>query len=767
MADVIGYRLSAIGYFHVSRWSVVGGRWSILLLALALVGCAPNSPTPPLPPTALPAPTIVPTVAPSAVPLRHFPQPGHALRGAFLAFWERHDGEHTLGSPRSDAVWLDGHTTQFFDRARLEASGLGRPATEVVSATLPARWRTALPDDLFDLAAAPWHATVSAPPRAEPLLPITVTLSIPGYSGPAELRIYDGRMQLAGAWPAELRDGIATLAVEGRGALGGHAALALIGRQVAGASSRLFTLDAQTTVQTGQPRFDTLYPQVRAFMSHDVTAYTLDGAMVRGYRSPDNDMLWLRDHTYQGRAFRYFERDMTSLIDAFRRAQRPDGSFPDYLARPEYGVVAGRMQVEADIEYLFVQAVYEAWQTTGDDTWLKQNLDTMRRAIHYTTSDPLRWDAERQLVKRPLTIDTWDFQYGPTTIDPTTGNPAPRHWIDDQTIWGIFHGDNTGLAYALQLLARVEERVGDPAAAAQDRAVADGIMERLNALSWNGNFFTHFVPLTSFDMPGVDEARQLSLSNAYALNRGVLRPEQGRAIIAEYYRRNQQRGGAAFAEWYSIDPPFPAGLFGLAGHLGERPGEYVNGGIMPLVGGELARGAFRYGAERYGFDILTRYAQQIGATGASYLWYYPAGNPGKSSADTLPTDGWGASAMLGALIEGAAGVEDQDALYRDVSLSPCWSATEDVSAAWVVARYAASNGYVAYRWRHAAGALTLDFTGSGERAHVRLLLPAGVEQVTEVALDGAPQAYQIEDVFGSRYVDLEIERGSGVVEVVW
>ncbi len=291
-------------------------------------------------------------------------------------------------------------------------------------------------------------------------------------------------------------------------------------------------------------------------------------------------------------------------------------------------------------------------------------------------------------------------------------------------------------------------------------------MQRLNALSWNGHFFTHFVPLEPFDVPDVDEASQLSLSNTYALNRSVLPREQGRAIVAEYYRRNQQRG-ATFAEWYGIDPPFPAGLFGLAGRLGERPGEYVNGGIMPLVGGELARGAFRYGTERYGFDILRRYFQLIDTTGESYLWYHPAGNPGKSSADTLPTDGWGASAMLGALIEGAAGVQDQGALYRDVALSPRWSYAEDVGAARVVARYAASEGYIAYRWRREPNALLLDFTGSGERVQIRLLLPAGIERVAAVTLDGTPQEYQIEDVFGSHYVELDVERGSGAVVVTF
>jgi len=487
---------------------------------------------------------------------------------------------------------------------------------------------------------------------------------------------------------------------------------------------------------------------------------------VRGYRSPDSDLIWLRDHTYQGRSFRYFERDLTSALDAFRRAQRPDGSFPDYLSRPRRFVQADRQTVEADLEYLFVQAVYEAWQATGDDDWLRANLPAMRRGLRYTMSDPLRWEPDLRLVKRPFTIDTWDFQYGPTTIDPTNGARAPRHWIDPQTVWGIFHGDNTGLAASLRLLAKIEQHVGNSKAAASWRKEATGVMARLNALSWNGRFFTHQVHLLPFSVPGVDEARQLSLSNAIALNRGVLRAGQARAIVDEYYRRFLARG-ASFAEWYSIDPPFPAGSFGMADGKGEQPGEYVNGGLMPLVGGELARGAFHVGAERYGFDILSRYRFLIGDTDASYLWYYPAGNPGKSGPETLPSDGWGASAMLAALVEGAAGIEDQGARYQDVRLSPRWPAADGVSAARVVARYAASDGYVAYRWRRAASGLTLDFTGSGARVTLRLLLPDAISQVALVTLDGQPQPLQLDQVFGSRYVVVQAEQGSGRLEVAW
>jgi hypothetical protein len=697
---------------------------------------------------------------------RRFPETGHTLSGSFLEFWEQSDGARTLGPPRSDRLWLDGRSVQFFDSARVESSQPSNLPERLIRAALPAGWRATLPADLLALAAAPQRASLGAPSRAEPLLPIDVQLSAPGYSGPAELRLYDSLMRPAGVWAAQLADGQARLIVEGRGALGDHPAILLIDGRIAGAAGSLFSLEAQTAIQTGQPRFDNLYPEVRAFMEQDITSYRLGGFAVRGYRSPDSNLLWLRDHVYQGRGFRYFEPDMNTLLDAFRRAQMPDGSFPDYLARPEFHIPARRMDVEADVEYLFVQGVYEAWQASGDDAWLRANLDAMRRGIAYSMSDPLRWDATHQLVKRPFTIDTWDYQYGPTTTDPTTGKPAPRHWIDDQTVWGIFHGDNTGLAQALRLLARIEEYLGDKNSAERYRADADAIMRRLNELSWNGSFFTHQVHLVPFSVEGVDEARQLSLSNTYALNRGVLTREQGRAIVDEYFRRSQARGNT-FAEWYSIDPPFPTGRFGMAGNPGEQPGEYVNGGIMPLVGGELARGAFRYGAERYGFDILARYFRLIDTTGESYLWYYPAGNPGKSSPDTLPTDGWGASAMLGALIEGAAGIEDSGALYRDVALSPRWSYADGVTTARVVARYAASDGYMAYRWSRAASKLTFDFSGSGERASVRLLLPAGVEQIARVTLDGAAHQYRVADIFGSHYVELTAARSSGTVEVIW
>jgi hypothetical protein len=90
----------------------------------------------------------------------------------------------------------------------------------------------------------------------------------------------------------------------------------------------------------------------------------------------------------------------------------------------------------------------------------------------------------------------WDFAYGQTTKNPTTGVAAPRHWIDDQTIWGTFHGDNTGLIQALRMTAMMEHAVGNNDVAQAYQMQANDIKKRLIKLSWNGQFFQHFVPKT-------------------------------------------------------------------------------------------------------------------------------------------------------------------------------------------------------------------------------------------------------------------------------
>lgn len=705
--------------------------------------------------------------APFAAPAPGEPGP-YGMTEPFVSAWRAAGGEQ-LGAPQSAPLWIDGFQVQLFTTVSITAVD-GRRA---VAEPLPADWQNEVPSDLLALPAAPEHAslelTPGEPTQVQPLVPLQVDLRVPGYSGPLEVRLYDAAQQPAGTITTTLTDGRGQVTILPEGRIGTQWALALINGQIAGARSNLFTLNPTTSLRTGMPDLDNLYPRIQGFMERARVAYELNGVPISGYRSPDNPLLWLRDHVYQNRGFRYFEPDVTSALDAFRAAQFADGSLPDVLDYPERFATAFRKEVEADVEFLYVLGVYEAWQITGDDAWLREHLEPLRAALNYTMSDPLRWDAERGLVRRPYTIDTWDFAHGPTTLSPDDGKPAPQHWITPETQFGIFHGDNTGLAQALRLMARIEGAVGEPARAAEWNARADEIMQRLNELSWNGRFFTHFI----FDDPtfaptGVDPAEQLSLSNAYALSRGILDNRQAQAIITSYFERRDFT--RAFAEWYSIDPPFPTGNFGLAGRPGENPGEYVNGGIMPLVGGELARGAFRFGKEAYGFDILRRYAALTELTGESYLWYYPDGRPGISGPDTIGTDGWGSSAMLAALIEGAAGITDNGTRFGDLVLAPRWPADPRVTQVHAVARYAASDGYAAYRWQRTDNGMELRLSSSANSAYLRLLLPEGAPSdpaALNVRLNGTPADVSIERVANSFYVTFGIAGGSGTVSIEW
>ena len=266
-------------------------------------------------------------------------------------------------------------------------------------------------------------------------------------------------------------------------------------------------------------------------------------------------------------------------------------------------------------------------------------------------------------------------------------------------------------------------------------------------------------------MPGVDEAVQLSLSNPMDINRGAATHEMAVSILEEYQRRRAST--AAFAEWFSIDPPFPDGVFGDEKLVG---GAYVNGGIMPLVGGELALAAFQHGFEAYGVDILKRYHALVSPREESFLWYFPDGTPASveasTSPDALPTDGWGSSAMLMALLGGLAGIEDRGRCFDAVALSPRWPATEaDTVEAGV--RYASSGVAFGYDYRCGTDGVEMTLRASASAVDVHLMLPPG-ELPSAVKVSGAEVPFRASSVRQSAYVDFSCQvSGEARVEVLF
>jgi hypothetical protein len=483
----------------------------------------------------------------------------------------------------------------------------------------------------------------------------------------------------------------------------------------------------------------------------------IDGEKIRGFRSPDAKSVWIRDHSDMMRAGKYFETDLKSTVDHFAATQAANGRIFDYFTtypeklpcERENWTRYVRVPVEADVEFRFIKAAYLAWQATGDDEWILSLVPNMERALDYIFTNPQRTDSPTGLVKRAYTIDTWDFAY-------TAGK---HEWlqfqINEDTYWGIFHGDNSGYYEALDILERLHDYFDGrikPSGRWQKSEIKEkkeSIRKKANEVCWNGRFYTHFVKLTPVTIPGVDESSQLSMANPMSINRGMATHEMAVSVIREYQRRKETT--SAFAEWFSIDPPFPDGIFGDEKLVG---GAYINGGIFPLAGAELAMAAFEHGFEKYGVSIIRQYYQLISERNETFLWYFPDGRPTtvetSTSPEAMPTDGWGSSAMAWALIEGLAGIRDELKLMKKIRLSPRWYAA-GVSRAEIGIGYRASGAGIRYTYALNNYSLDMDLQCWSE-IDFHVLIPSD-QRVSEVKVNGSSYEFQIETIGQSRYVN--------------
>lgn len=470
---------------------------------------------------------------------------------------------------------------------------------------------------------------------------------------------------------------------------------------------------------------------------------------------------WIRDHIHQMKGYCHWEYDMTSFLDFILDTQRADGQFfelmkqlDDYhwsyvnpdcrILYPEDNQALVRLELEADIEYLMVEGCLQAWRVTGDDEWLKRALPRLEKGIDYQTSDMKRWDAKLGLCKRPYTIDTWDF-----TADPLSGQNRTIQ-LDEPMV--AMHGDNTGVIQAMNQLAWINERFGKPGKAKEWRERAKRLRANVMKHLWNGRFFRHQLPL---NCPPQDENedKRLSMSDAYALNRGVLTSEECRSIIEEYISRRGKT--EAFAEWFTIDPPYED--FGPSPN--HRKGEYVNGAICPFTAGELAKGAFENGYEAYGWDILERIAKMVLRDEGKIFFLY---HPTTGEAQGRGPSAWGAAAILSAIDQGLAGVQDLDKQYRKIRFAPRWAITPYNEGRYLTG-YELSKKKIDIRWVFTEKGFRYNLESPAEVVMAHLLVPNG-RIPKKLLVDGIEAPFELNDVYGSKYVDIKVEPKNGVVD---
>jgi hypothetical protein len=331
---------------------------------------------------------------------------------------------------------------------------------------------------------------------------------------------------------------------------------------------------------------------------------------------------WMFDHTLTMKGMKYYWPELKDAVDFFAATQRDDGMiwencypatpppnyfdwkfhYGDFVRRIENGYFQlRRAPVESHVEQYFLECLYYTWKATGDHEWMKGKLDSAIRAVRYATHDPYRWSEKYQLMHRGFTIDTWDY----TSDDQQKiGSNCVFVVYLDKSEFGVFYGDNTNLIAGCRRLAEMLTRAGRAQDAPEFVHLADQLRERLDALAWNGSFYTHWIAENPDYHPqvGVDMSKQVSLSNAWSLNRGISH-EKCVAILNTYQRIRQEMPRSSPGEFYGIYPPFEMDF------TQNGPGmvwEYVNGGVLSVVAGELAKGAFENGFEDYGVDILKR-----------------------------------------------------------------------------------------------------------------------------------------------------------------
>jgi hypothetical protein len=376
-----------------------------------------------------------------------------------------------------------------------------------------------------------------------------------------------------------------------------------------------FTLVPKTSIEDAGK-----YHEMLALFRSGMNAYNPTGVETAEWngRTLHYFVNWGLDNYHTSKGMRYFSPYVSDFLDMMRGTQREDGMIWSNLntgAAEYYKTAYGpfgyirkygdryfvRQPAENHPEYIYVSSIYQSWKAGKDDSWMKDSLPSAERALEYSMTDPARWSQRFQLLKRVYTIDSWDFQVD-DAYTPDIGLTNTMLVDPAKSKFGIFFGDNVYYAAACEELAEMIAHSGDPAGASRYLRRAADIRSRLDALSWNGRYYTHFIdedPSVKRDL-GVDERSQIAQGNAYALNRGIGR-DHAVAILRTYRDLRDHLPPGSPGEWYAIYPPFQKG-FGM--HDGEW--QYMNGGVGGHVAGELARGAFGNGFEAYGRDILDR-----------------------------------------------------------------------------------------------------------------------------------------------------------------
>ena len=181
------------------------------------------------------------------------------------------------------------------------------------------------------------------------------------------------------------------------GALGKHSITLTDAKNIAIATDS-FNVDAETDIDD-QGKIAALFDLLhKGMLVYSPTGYEQVKWNGKTYRYFVN---WVLDNNNTMMGMKYFSPYSRGLVDLFRETQQPDGriwSFVNRGSESDYYETAYtpincyhkdsdawfvRQPNENHVEYNYVNMMYQHWKASGDNEWMKQNLDCAARALDY------------------------------------------------------------------------------------------------------------------------------------------------------------------------------------------------------------------------------------------------------------------------------------------------------------------------------------------------------------------------------------------------
>ena len=169
------------------------------------------------------------------------------------------------------------------------------------------------------------------------------------------------------------------------------------------------------------------------------------------------------------------------------------------------------------------------------------------------------------------------------------------------------------------------------------------------------------------------------------------------------------------------------------------------------------RGAYVYGYEGYGSDILKRLLELEARDGEIVFMYDQNGQVFEKKPDGYDKSalsmggggpaGWGTAAIYDAMVAGLAGVRDIDGQFAKLTFSPAWESLGSRQARASVT-FATTDSYFAYVYSHSPDKRRMAFRVASDKAcavKASIPVPPGAKP-TQVLVNGKPVRFAVRTV---------------------